>query len=78
MRARGSADHGGVMDIPQMVVTFDPDEKARFAVAAELDGEAKAVYLAGLMMLAATKRWRTPPSCSRGTPAPSSARASRS
>ena len=36
------------MDMPLLVVTFDPDEKARAAVAAELDGKAAAVYLAGL------------------------------
>jgi phosphoglycerate dehydrogenase-like enzyme len=36
------------MDMPLLVVTFDPDEKARAAVAAELDGKAEAVYLAGL------------------------------
>ena len=64
--------------MPLLVVTFDLDEKARAAVAAELDGKAEAVYLAGWMMPAAAKRWRTPPSCSPGTPAPSSARASRS
>jgi phosphoglycerate dehydrogenase-like enzyme len=36
------------MDMPLLVVTFNPDEKARAAVAAELDGKAAAVYLAGL------------------------------
>src|SRR5215218_9438234 len=34
--------------MPLLVVTFDPDAKGRAAVAAELDGKAAAVYLAGL------------------------------
>ena len=33
--------------MPLLVVTFDLDEKARAAVAAELDGKAEAVYLRG-------------------------------
>jgi len=36
------------MDMPLLVVTFDPDEKARAAVAAELDGRAEALSLHGL------------------------------
>jgi phosphoglycerate dehydrogenase-like enzyme len=34
--------------MPLLAVTFDLDEKARAAVAAELDGKAEAVYLVGL------------------------------
>ncbi len=64
--------------MPLLAVTFDLDEKARAAVAAELDGKAEPSTWRDWMMLAAEKRWRAPPSCSRETPAPSSARASRS
>ena len=36
------------MGAPLLVVTFDPDEEGRSAVAAELGGSADAVYLPGL------------------------------